>query len=103
MANGCVLTPTPIRSTNSIGKSNGSITNKNHPSNGNNGVRLNNGCGETEAPSGVNGLSDKGIVLGSSRKKVIASNCGKYERNGVGGGGRGGLIIHLIHNGGSLF
>ena len=58
MANGNVLTPTPLRS-------NSMSNNKCHPNNNNN----NNGGGgsnnrlannETDTPSGVNGLSDKG-------------------------------------------
>ncbi len=79
MANGAVLTPTPLRN-NSMGKANGSVNNKsgslnNHINNSNN--RMNHE--ETDTPSGVNGLSDKGNLLSSSRykdrKKVIASNC----------------------------
>ena len=75
MANGSVLTTTPIRSNNSIGKSNGSINTKNLPNNNNNNSRL--GNNETDTPSGANGLSDKGNNLSSDRKKVIVSNCPK--------------------------
>jgi hypothetical protein len=80
MANGAVLTPTPLRN-NSMGKANGSINNKhgslNNHNNNNGNNRMNHE--ETDTPSGVNGLSDKGNLLSSSRlkdrKKVIASNC----------------------------
>jgi hypothetical protein len=54
MANGNVLTPTPLRS-NSTGNS------KCHPnSNNNNGSNIRLANNETDTPSGVNGLSDKG-------------------------------------------
>ena len=71
MANGAVLTPTPLRN-NSMGKANGSINNKpgsslnNHNNNNHNSNnRMNHE--ETDTPSGVNGLSDKGNLLSSNR------------------------------------
>ena len=59
MANGSVLTPTPLRS-NSMGKTVNN-TSKSNPNNNNN-IRSNN-HDETDTPSGVNGLSDKGNIL----------------------------------------
>ncbi len=60
MANGNVLTPTPLRS-NSMGKTvNNTNSNKSSPNNNNN--RSSN-HDETDTPSGVNGLSDKGNLL----------------------------------------
>ena len=79
MANGSLLTPTPLRS-NSMGKTSGSLNAKGGQHNNNNNNSGNNNSGnnsgrsghheENDAPSGVNGLSDKGNLLKGCRQLV---------------------------------
>ena len=77
MANGSVLTPTPLRS-NSMGKTINNTSKSSLNNNNNNNIRSNN-HDETDTPSGVNGLSDKGNL--SSKKnwfRPVPKMCAKW-------------------------